>query len=91
MECTGYRTKKRLFFDSFSVEGLKNFIITEDKKTVQKILSGKEKMTQTDDKITLVNIKFSMQVCKKLTSKEIQNLSNTARDFFTLYKLLATF
>ena len=45
-------------------------------------------MTQTDHKITLVNIKFSMQACKKLTSQEIENLSQygkTARGFFLLY------
>ena len=63
-------------------EGLKNFIITDNKKAVQKNLSGIEKMTQTGDKITLVNIKFSMKPCKKLSNKKIGNLSDTARDFF---------
>ena len=40
-------------------------------------------MSRTDDKITLVNIKFSMNACKNLSSKEIENLSDTARDFFS--------
>ena len=46
------------FFDSFGVEGLQNFIITDDKNTVQKILSGIEKMTRTDNKLTIVKTKF---------------------------------
>ena len=39
-------------------------------------------MIGTDNKITLVNIKFSMNACKNLSSKEIARLSATARDFF---------
>ena len=78
-----YQVKKRLvFFYSFGVEGLKNFIITGDKETVQKRLSGIEKLTRADNKITRVNIKFSMNACKKLSSKKIENLSDTAKDFF---------
>ena len=83
MDYTGYCYEKRFtFFDSFDVEGLKNFMITDDKKTIQKILSDIKKMTQIDDKITHVNIKFSMRACETLTSKEIENLSDTTRDFF---------
>ena len=32
--------KDFFFFDSFGYDGLKNFIITDDKKAVQKILNG---------------------------------------------------
>ena len=39
-------------------------------------------MTKTDDKITLVNIKFNLNACKNLSKKELDNLSDTARDFF---------
>ena len=51
MEYSQNGTKnKRLFV----VEGLKNSIITEyKKKTVQRILIDIQKMTRTDDKITL--------------------------------------
>ena len=70
------------FFDSFGVEEFKNFIIADDNKTVQKILSGTERMMQTDDKVTLVNIKFSISSCEKLSNKDIKNLTNTATDFF---------
>ena len=88
VEYIRYLDKKRLiFFYSLGVEGLKYFIITDDKKTVQKILIGIEKMTQTDDKITFVNIKFSMKACKKLSNKEIENLSDTAKTLFKCLKL----
>ena len=33
-------------------------------------------------KITLVNIKFSLNACKNLSKNELDNLSDTARDFF---------
>ena len=48
--------KKSYLFYSFGVDKLKNFIITDDKKTVQKILSVIEKMTEKDNKRTLVKI-----------------------------------
>ena len=32
-----------LFFDSFGVDGLKNFIIQDDKKVIEKILFGTER------------------------------------------------
>ena len=56
-----------LLFDSFGLDGLKNFIIQDDKKTIDKILIGIEQMNKTD---------------KKLTKKEIDLLSDTATDFF---------
>ena len=74
--------KKSYLFYAFRVDRLKNFIITDDKKTVQNILSVIEKMTEKDNKRTLVKIKFSMKVCKNLSNKEIENLSDTTREFF---------
>ena len=56
-----------LLFDLFGLDGLKNFIIQDDKKTIDKILIGIEQMNKTD---------------KKLTKKEIDLLSDTATDFF---------
>ena len=43
---------------------------------------GTEKLTRTDGKITLVNVKFSLNACKNLNKNELANLSDTARDFF---------
>ena len=46
------------------------------------ILNGIEKMTRTDKKLALVNIKFSMDAYKKLNKNEFNSLSDTALDFF---------
>ena len=43
---------------------------------------GIEQMNRTDQKITLCKIKFNLGACKELSKKEIDSLSNTARDFF---------
>ena len=48
------------FFDSYGLEGLKHFIIQDDKKIVDKILIGTDKMDKSDNKITLCKIKFDL-------------------------------
>ena len=70
------------FFDSFGLDGLKHFIITNDKPIVDKILLGIEQMNRSDDKITLCKIKFNPGACKELTKEEIDSLSETAGTFF---------
>ena len=70
------------FFDSYGIEGLKHFIIQDDKKIVDKILVGIDKMDRSDNKITLCKIKFNLGACKQLSEDEILSLSDTARDFF---------
>ena len=70
------------FFDTFGVDGLKNFIIQDDKKVIEKILFGSEQLTRTDLKITLANIKFNLNACKNLSKKELDTLSDTASNFF---------
>ena len=67
-----------LFFDTFSVDRLKSFIIQYDKKVIEKILVGTEQLTRTDNKITLVNIKFNLSACKYLSTNELDNLSDRA-------------
>ena len=74
--------QKQIFFYLFGIEDLKNFIIKGDKNIFEKILNGIEKMTRTDKKLMLVNIKFSMDAYKNLNKNELDSLSNTARDFF---------
>ena len=39
-----------LFFDSFGLDGLKESIVTDDKKIVEKILVGIEQIDRTDQK-----------------------------------------
>ena len=70
------------FFDSFSVDGLKNFIIQDDKKVIEKILFKTDQMKRTDDKITLVNIRFNLNACNDLSKKEFGALSDAATNFF---------
>ena len=70
------------FFYSFGADGLKSFIIQDDQVVIEKILLGTEQLKRTDNKITLVNVKFSLNACKNLTKNELDNLSDTARDFF---------
>ena len=70
------------FYNTFGVDGLKSFLIQDDKKVIEKILFGTGQLTRTDNRITLVNIKFSLNACKNLTKNELDNLSDTAPDFF---------
>ena len=70
------------FFDSFGLDGLKHFIIQDDKKIINKILIGIEQINKNDQKITLCKIKFDLGACKEFSEKEIDPLSNTTRDFF---------
>ena len=72
------------FFDSYGLQGLKHFIIQDDKPIVDKILIGIVKMDRTDNKLTLCKIKFNLGACKHLTKDEIDSLSDTARNFFYL-------
>ena len=53
-----------------------------DKPAVEKILLGVEKMTRTDNKITLYKVRFNLGACKSLSEEEIGLLSDTARNFF---------
>ena len=41
-----------------------------------------EQMYKTDQKIILCKIKFNLGACKEPSKKEIDSLSDTARDFF---------
>ena len=75
-----------LFFNSFGLDGLKHFIMQDDREIVEKILFGTEKMTRTDNKITLCKIRFNLNACKNLSQGELDSLSKTAKDFFHFIK-----
>ena len=62
------------FFDTFGVDGLKAFTVQD------------EQLTRADN-ITLVNIKFNLNACKSLSKNELDNLRDTARDFFKFYSI----
>ena len=70
------------FFDSYGIEGLRHFIIQDDKKIVDKILVGIDKMDRSNNKVTLCKIKFNLGACRQLSEDEILSLSDTARNFF---------
>ena len=69
------------FFDSFGIDGLKKYIIQGDKRFIKKNSIWTNQMKRADDKITLVNIKFNLNVCKNLSKKELDALINTATNF----------
>ena len=71
-----------IFFFFFIHLALKSFIIQDDQKVTEKKFLGTEQLTGTDNKITLVNIKFYLNACKNLSKNELNNLSDTTRDFF---------
>ena len=70
------------FFYLFGLDGLKSFIMQDDKKVIKKRIFGTEELTITDNKITLENVKFSLNACENLSKNELDNLSDTSRDFF---------
>ena len=49
---------------------------------IEKAFFGGSQLTRTDNKITLVNIKFNRSACKNLSKNELNNLSDTPWDFF---------
>ena len=63
--------QKQIFFYPFGIEGLKNLIVQGDKNTIKKVFNGIEKMTKTEKKLTLVNIKYSMDAYKNLSKSEL--------------------
>ena len=72
------------FFDSFGLDGLKHFIIQDDKKIVDKILIGIEQINKTDQKVTLCKIKLNLGACKQLSKKKLIHLAIPLETFFIL-------
>ena len=65
------------FFDYFVLDGLKHLIVQDDQKIVEKVLFGTEKMTRTDNKITLCKILFHLNACKNLSKVGLDSLNDT--------------
>ena len=70
------RSNKNLF------EGFKEFIINNDRKTLNKILFGIEKFLKKDNKVTLVTLKFSMREYEKIRNGH--RLTTTTQDLLHL-------
>ena len=74
--------KKEIFlFDSFGFEGLKKFIIDNDKKLLNKVLYNLNNFKKSDRKITLISLKFSMREYEKIRDKQ---LKTTTQDLLHL-------
>ena len=74
--------KKEIFlFDSFGFEGLKKFIIDNDKKLLNKVLFNLNNFKKSDRKITLISLKFSMREYEKISNKQ---LKTTTQDLLHL-------
>ena len=75
--------ESKLFFDWYGIEGMKHFVIGDDKEIVQKILKTIEKIDQKAKKLTLCKLKFSMNAYTRLKENEIKKLES-AQDLFCL-------
>ena len=78
------------FFDSFGIDGLKHFIVQDDRKIIKKILFGTEKMTRTDSKITLCNNDLILVLTKIYLMKSLMLYAIQLMISFALFLLLTT-
>ena len=69
---------------------LVEYIRQDNKEVINKILFGTEKMTRTDKKVTLYNMRFNLNACKDLSAVELDALSNTASNFFRYIQAIGT-
>ena len=83
-----FTREMQFLFRSFGILELKNFIISEDSKIINKIVFGYERFKMFDDKATVVEFAFWNFSCasfKNLSDKEWSKLSETAQDLFSLF------
>ena len=84
--------KKEIFlFDSFGFEGLKKFIIDNDKKLLNKVLFNLNNFKKSDRKITLISLNFSMREYEKINDKQLktatQDLLHLMYEFGKLHNI----
>lgn len=76
---------KQLFlFDSYGFTGLKDFIIQDERKIINKVLYDVKKFNKKDNIVTLISLKFSISSYQNLNHTEILELSSTAAELFHL-------
>ena len=68
------------------VSCLKNFVIQDDKKLINKVFFGLEKLKLGDGKLALVKATFSRSKFERLMEKELGKLSKTAKDLFYFFE-----
>ena len=75
--------KKEIFlFDSFGFEGFKEFLLQDDRKTLNKIFYKIKKFEKNDKKVTIIMLIFSMIEYEKI--KYANKLSTTTQDLLHL-------
>ena len=86
MEFFGYSSIKNLFlFDSFRFTGFKKLIIDNDLNVVDKLLYNVNKFNKNNEKINLINLRFSENEYDKIIKKGVlSKLTDTAKDLFYL-------
>ena len=77
-----YPKKEIFLFNSFGFDGFKEFLLQDDKKTLNKILYGIKKFEKRPSKITVITLTFSMEEYKKI--KTVNRLSETTQDILHL-------
>ena len=78
-------SKEQIFlFDSYGFIGLKEFIIDDDRETIDTFFYGLEKINTNDKKINLTYAQFDLNTYEKTDKTK---MTKTAQDFFyTLYE-----
>ena len=72
--------KEEIFLlDSFGFIGLKEFVIDNDKKRINKCFYGLEQINKKDKRINLTYVQFDLEAFKHVNKKQ---LAATAQDFF---------
>ena len=81
-----YSSIKNLFlFDSFRFTGFKKLIIDNDLNVIDKLLYNVNKFNKNNEKINLVNLRFSENEYDKIKKKGVlSKLTDTAKDLFYL-------
>ena len=86
MEFFRYSSKKSLFlFDSLGFTGFKEFIVDNDLNIFDKLLYNVNKFNKNDEKINLVNLKFSEYEYDRIKRKIVfSKVTDAAKDLFHL-------
>ena len=72
-------------FDSFGFTGFKTFIVDTDLNVIDKLLCNVNKFNKNDEKINLINLKFSEYEYNRIKRKSyLSKLTDTAKDLFHL-------
>ena len=73
-------SKEQIFlFDTYGFVGLKEFIIDNDRKIIDKIFHGLTKMNKKDSIINLTYVEFIPPACEKIDRSQLRT---TVQDFF---------